>query len=72
VHASDHGVGARVEPLNRFETSVLNLTADAIPSSIASGTRRAVCCSTPSHEHRGAVDRRRASFRRVALKHLHA
>ncbi len=30
AHASDHGVVLGVEPLNRFETSVLNLTADAI------------------------------------------
>jgi D-psicose/D-tagatose/L-ribulose 3-epimerase len=29
-HAQDHGVVLGVEPLNRFETSVLNLTADAI------------------------------------------
>ena len=30
AHAADHGVVLGVEPLNRFETSVLNLTADAI------------------------------------------
>jgi D-psicose/D-tagatose/L-ribulose 3-epimerase len=29
-HAADHGVVLGVEPLNRFETSVLNLTSDAI------------------------------------------
>jgi D-psicose/D-tagatose/L-ribulose 3-epimerase len=30
VHAGDHGVVLGVEPLNRFETSVLNLASDAI------------------------------------------
>jgi D-psicose/D-tagatose/L-ribulose 3-epimerase len=30
AHAADNGVVLGVEPLNRFETSVLNLTADAI------------------------------------------
>jgi D-psicose/D-tagatose/L-ribulose 3-epimerase len=30
AHAGDHGIVLGVEPLNRFETSVLNLTADAI------------------------------------------
>ena len=49
VHASDHGVvlgGRAAQPL-RDERAQPDRGCDR-PSSIASGTRRAVCCSTPS------------------------
>ena len=60
AHAADHGVVLGVEPLNRFETSVLNLTADAIAvvDRVGQPRLRADARHVP-HEHRGTVHWRR-------------
>ena len=62
-----------VEPLNRFETSFLNLASQAIEvvDRVDHPALRPAARHLP-HEHRGALDRRRDSAGGPRLKHLHA
>ena len=59
-----------VEPLNRFETSVLNLRRRRSRSSIASTSGVRPAARHLPHEHRGAVDRRRHPRRRHPVEAL--
>jgi len=73
AHAADHGVVLGVEPLNRFETSVLNLTADAI--AIVDRVGSPACGLMLDTFHMNIEESSIGAALRAAgprLKHLHA
>jgi D-psicose/D-tagatose/L-ribulose 3-epimerase len=73
AHAGDHGVVLGVEPLNRFETSVLNLTSQAIEVVDRVGSPACGLLLDTFHmniEERSIGDALRAAGPR--LRHLHA
>ncbi len=73
VHAGDHGVVLGVEPLNRFETSVLNLTADAI--AVVDRVAHPACGLLLDTFHMNIEERSIGDAIRSAgprLKHVHA